>query len=98
MVRRLLGILTVLETNLKKNDAGYYKSLGDGIAKIKIDQRMKSIDQINALYHEYTHFIFGIFRFMKKKKRISDREEEDICYEIGDKVARIFGKHFKEER
>lgn len=88
----------VLETKLRNNDAAYYKSVGDGIAKIKIDSRMSPLEQTKAGFHEYGHFWFDVFRFNRKGKRVSEKEEDEICYEIGDAVEKIYMKYFGDKK
>lgn len=89
----------IQETKLRKNNAGYYKDMGDGLGKIKVDTTIDLLEQITALFHEYGHFVFDVFKFSNRKgKRISDKEEETICYEIGDAVEKIFKKYFEAKR
>ena len=93
MEKKFIALLMILESKLNK-EGGYYKAQGDGIAKIKIANDMEPLGKIWTLYHEFSHFIFDIFKVKKFKdnKRISDKAEEKICEEIADRVEKTIKK------
>lgn len=96
MSKKLIAIIEVLETRtgLKKDEFASFLNVGDGLCKIKIEPDKNPINQVERLYHEWTHFIFSVFKVKKSGKKITDKQEEAICIEISDLMGKIFRKHF----
>jgi len=94
---KLLAIVSLLETKagLRKGDFASCRCLGDGIVKIKINPDGEPIKQINWAFHEWTHLVMAIFNARKKNKKLTGKEEETICNEIGNFTERVFKREFR---
>jgi len=96
---KLLGMIQMIETTrgLRKSDDALCKYVGDYITKIKVRPNVEIIEQINSIYHEWTHFLFIILKeYIKEGKLIpSNRAEEKICKEIASKAERIIKRYFE---
>lgn len=80
---------------LKKDDIGLCLPVGDGMVKIKIRPGVKIFKQLNILHHEIGHLEVNLCREIFK---ISKKQEDKLCDEIGDAVEKIFRKYFKGEK
>lgn len=77
---------------LRKNDIGSCLPVGDGLVKLKVAPEIDKKKKVNVLSHEYMHFMINVVR---KWFKISNKDENDICDEIGDAVEKIFKKYFQ---
>ena len=100
MGKKLIAVIEILETRagLKKDDAASLQHMGDGLFKMKVGPNDDPVIQIEGLSHEWMHFLLSVFKAKKGGKKLRDKEEEDICEEIGITIRNLFRKHFREKK